>query len=91
MGLIESEQELSERDRRFGNRRVFDADGLRKVVEQAGFTIESAGGLLLKPFTHALMERLAGELGDDLISGLSVLGRELPELAGEIHVLARAR
>jgi hypothetical protein len=57
-------------------------------VAAAGFEIEGSGGIMLKPFTHAQMESLPFTT-PSLLSGLELLGSELPDLAAEVYVEAR--
>lgn len=86
MGIIRAEQELTERNRRLAQYRVFDFDSLISLVQEAGFRVVEQGGYFLKPFTHAQMESLGGLLSASMLDGLWRLGRELPELASEIYV-----
>lgn len=88
-GLIANEHEMSSRNVALEQHRVYDAASLEVDVRAAGFEIEERGGYLLKPFTHAQMEELSF-LTPELLRGLYVLGRELPELASEIYTNARA-
>jgi len=88
MGLIGDEHELTARNRALDQRRLYDLSSLVGLVRSAGFTIEASGGYFLKPFTHAQMETLEF-LSDEMLAGLDVLGRELPDLAAEIYVNAR--
>ncbi len=67
---------------------MFDNVSLREVVTAAGFEVETSVGYMLKPFTHAQMEA-CDFLTGQLLSGLFVLGEELPDLASEIYVNAR--
>lgn len=90
MGLIDDEHELSERDRAAFHHHVFAAGDLRDLVGAAGFALADSGGYFLKPFTHGQMDRIRDVLTPELLSGLFTLGRELPELAAEIYVLAEA-
>jgi SAM-dependent methyltransferase len=89
MGLIAHEKVPSERNRRLGQPHVFALADLVALVERAGFAVVASGGNFLKPFTHAQMESLRPLLAPALLDGLAQLGRELPELASEIHVEAR--
>jgi SAM-dependent methyltransferase len=86
MGIIESESELTRRNRELAQYRVFDLDGLADLAASAGFRVIEKGGYFLKPFTHAQMEAIAGVLSEQMLDGLWRLGRELPELASEIYV-----
>lgn len=83
MGLIPDEHHLGTRNRMLGQPRVFDRASLTDLLTEHGFTVVAAGGLFLKPFTHAQMVQLPF-LTDQMLEGLDRLGRELPELAAEI-------
>ncbi len=87
MGLIRRESELSGRDQLFGHSRVYDKESLAEEVRSAGFAIVGSGGSFLKLFDHEHMEQI-GFLTQDMILGLDLLGRELPEVAAEIFVNA---
>jgi ubiquinone/menaquinone biosynthesis C-methylase UbiE len=89
MGLIPDEWTKSERNIQLGQSAVLDAEALERLVRAAGFEIYGSGGIMLKPFTHAQMEALPFST-PDLLEGLDLLGSELPELAAEVYVEARA-
>jgi hypothetical protein len=86
MGIIQSEHQLTERNRQLAQYRVYDPRSLAEMVTGAGFRIVERGGYFLKPFTHAQMESLGPLLSEQMLDGLWRLGRELPELASEIYV-----
>ncbi|MGO9558168.1 MAG: methyltransferase domain-containing protein [Acidimicrobiales bacterium] len=88
-GLIADEAEMTSRNLVLRQQRVLDMAGLTALVTSAGLSVEESGGYMLKPFTHAQMEQLEF-LTPELLAGLYTLGRELPELASEIFVNARA-
>ena len=90
MGLIAAESELTERNRRLAQYRVFDFDSLTGLAQEAGFSVVDRGGYFVKPFTHAQMESIAGVLSEQVLDGLWQLGRDMPELAAEIYVNLRA-
>jgi SAM-dependent methyltransferase len=86
MGIIESEKQLTTRNRKLAQYRVFDFDGLTGMATSAGFKVVEKGGYFLKPFTHAQMESISGVLSSKVLDGLWRLGREQPEMASEIYV-----
>lgn len=90
MGLIADERELSERDRQGFHHHVFTAGDLRALAGEAGFAVASSGGYFVKPFTHRQMEEIGEVLTAEVLDGLWELGRELPELASEVYVIAEA-
>jgi 2-polyprenyl-3-methyl-5-hydroxy-6-metoxy-1,4-benzoquinol methylase len=85
MGMIESEKQLTERNRKLAQYRVFDFSELLEVSSRAGLRAVEQGGYFFKPFTHAQMASL-GFLSTQVLDGLWRLGREMPELASEIYV-----
>ena len=89
MGLIQTLDTLSDRNVRMQQHRVYDFDSLSVELDRAGFTIQSKGGYLVKPFTHAQMESVAPLLGQEVMDGLFELGKLHPELACEIYANAK--
>ena len=90
MGIIRAENQLTERNVRFAQYRVFDSDSLTGLAQEAGFRIVEQGGYFMKPFTHAQMQSLGDLLSGEMLDGLWQLGRELPDLASEIYVNLQA-
>lgn len=86
MGIIQAENQLTERNVKLAQYRVFDFDSLIGLVQDAGFRVVEQGGYFVKPFTHAQMESMANVLSDEILDGLWKLGRAIPELASEIYV-----
>ncbi len=91
MGLIESPDALSERNRQLGQPRVYRPQDLREMVAGLGLDEVSLNGYLFKPFTHAQMATLLPSLGERGVQGLIELGRRFPLQAAEIALLARKR
>lgn len=89
MGLIESPEVLSERNRQLGQPRVYRPQDLRDMVRDLGLTEVSLDGYLFKPFTHAQMAALLPSLGERGVQGLIELGCQFPLQAAEIALLAR--
>ena len=90
MGLIQELEALSERNVELQQHRVYSLATLQRDLQAAGLRPVEDGGILLKPFTHAQMSTMVEALGSDILAGLAVLGRELPELSSEIFVNATA-
>ena len=88
MGLISEPTELSDRNRTLLQHRVYTIDTLQGDLERAGLRVVENGGILIKPFTHAQMERIAPALGEAVLDGLDALGRLHPEWASEIYAEA---
>lgn len=91
MGVLETVYHLTDRNQRFDQYCVYDADGLNRLVEQAGYEVVESGGYFMKLFSHAQMEACGEILTDEVLDGLFELGKEHPEWATEIFVNARLR
>lgn len=89
MGAIATVHSMSERNILMQQHRVYDRESLAADLRQSGFGVESSGGYLVKPFTHAQMEAVSASLGSAVMDGLYELGRREPDLACEIFVNAR--
>ncbi|MEG2942570.1 MAG: methyltransferase domain-containing protein [Thermomonas sp.] len=90
MGLIQELEALSERNVELQQHRVYSLASLHRDLQAAGLRPVEDGGILMKPFTHAQMSTMVEALGSDILAGLAVLGREIPELSSEIFVNATA-
>jgi SAM-dependent methyltransferase len=88
MGLISDPADRSATQRLLQQPRVYDAAGLDRELERAGFRVVDRGSILVKPFTHAQMQRLVDEgfLTEQMLEGLDRLTDVLPELGSEIWV-----
>jgi 2-polyprenyl-3-methyl-5-hydroxy-6-metoxy-1,4-benzoquinol methylase len=84
MGLLADPHELNERDRRLGHRRVYDPDGLRGDLEQAGWTVELSGGVFLKVLTNAQIEEW---FTPEMEQGFYRLGERFPQNSAEIYAV----
>ena len=90
MSIIRDEKQLSDRNRQLSQYRVFDLEDLVEVSARAGFGVVDRGGYFIKPFTHAQMQVIQPLLPEQVMQGLWLLGRALPELASEIYVNLRS-
>lgn len=88
MGLIQDLEALSDRNVELQQHRVYSLATLERDLRAAGLRPVEGGGILMKPFTHAQMSIVVDAIGSDILAGLAVLGRELPELSSEIFVNA---
>jgi SAM-dependent methyltransferase len=91
MGLISREDQLTERNLDLHQYRVFSPASLKALVQGCGFAVEEEGGYFLKPFTHRQMSSIREVITPEILEGLFALGRELPDLASEIHLTGRPR
>lgn len=89
MGLTDTPEALSERNRQLGQPTVFTPPQLQALTEAAGLRTEALEGYLFKPFTHAQMDLLRPSLGDAGLQGLMDLGRDFPNHAAELCIVAR--
>jgi 2-polyprenyl-3-methyl-5-hydroxy-6-metoxy-1,4-benzoquinol methylase len=87
MGMLERPDSLSERDHKFGHRRVYNADLLREHLTLAGWTAEQVTGVFLKPLSNAQMTAFAPELLDAFFE----VGRALPDFCAELYAVAHVR
>lgn len=89
LGLIGNVKELSARNTKLMQFKVYDSNSLRYDIEAAGLAPIEKGGYFIKPFTHEQMELVAAQIGEAVLDGLYSLGKELPDLASEIYIEAR--
>jgi 2-polyprenyl-3-methyl-5-hydroxy-6-metoxy-1,4-benzoquinol methylase len=84
MGLLEHNASLSERDLKYGHRRVYDSTLLREHLARAGWSVENVSGIFLKPLSNAQMMPFAPEL----LEAFFEVGRELPHYCAELYAIA---
>lgn len=79
-GILQDILELSENDIRFGHKRYYTLDSLRKEIlaDNIGLKITKEEGIYLKPITTTQMMSLG--LSDDIINSFLKVGRDYPEL-----------
>jgi len=85
MDILKSEYSLNERDKQLGHYRVYDLDSLRKDIEDAGYHIRHTGGVFFKPVSNKQIE---DSWTPQMIEGFFQLGKDFPENAAEIFVIA---
>ena len=81
MDLLSEVTDLSDADLSIGHRRVYTWPALRADIGSAGLHVLAREGICLKPLPSAQM----GEWPSDLLRGLYLAGRELPDLCSEIY------
>lgn len=93
MGLIASTFDLSAQQMTLQQHSTFDLPSLKRLAEEAGFSVLESDSYFIKPFTHAQMEELrrSGFLTDAMLEGFHGLARHLPGLGSEIYLNARIR
>ena len=85
MGILKSEEQLSETDYLQGHRRVYTPERLRAEFIEAGYNIDVFGGYWLKPLTIGQIE---ASWTSEMIEAFMQLGERYPDIAGEIYVIA---
>lgn len=91
MGVLETVHNLTERNQRFDQYCVYDAAGLQRLVEEAGYEVVESGGYFMKLFSHAQMEQCSDILTEEVLDGLFQMGKDQPEWATEIFLHAKIR
>lgn len=88
MGIIADVYERSELQKTMQRRCVYDLDGLKTEVIQAGFRVVDSGGVFIKFFTHSQMQRMLDEKIIDMaiLDGMYALGEAFPDNCSEIYV-----
>lgn len=89
MGLIDSLEQMSNRNIQLQQHRVYTQETLRQDLNSSGLLVCKEGGILLKPFSHKQMQSVVEVIGSEIQPGLAVLGEEFPALASEIYAEAR--
>ena len=77
---------LNDLDVRLDHRRVYDMPLLCDHVTDAGWTVETTGGVFLKPLSNGQIEEW---FDDRMMDGFFEIGKRFPENAAEIFVVAR--
>lgn len=91
MGLIETNNAVTESERLHGHRRTYSLDTLEHDARKARLRIESRGGVMFKPFANFQFDRLIGEgiIDDAYLEGCYALGMQYPELTASIYLTCR--
>lgn len=84
MGMLKSEYELNKQDLSIGHKRVYNMQKLVKDITLGGLRVKNKGGIFLKPFSNAQMEKI---LSKKRIEAFSLMGIKFPEIAAEIYVV----
>ncbi|MCX2717899.1 class I SAM-dependent methyltransferase [Helicobacter sp. MIT 21-1697] len=85
MGLLKSEDSMSEADIFHGHRRIYDLQSLQKEFLAAGLKIIDSGGYWLKPLSNA---QIQAYWDSQMILAFMELGEIYPQIAGDIYVVA---
>lgn len=85
MGLLESPHSLNKRDIELGHRIVFYPENFQLTVKKAGLKIKHFGGVMIKPISNS---QITKDWSSEMIDGFISLGDDLPELCGDIYIVA---
>ncbi len=91
MRLINNTKQMSKRNVSHLQNRVYDINTLKYDMSQSNLQVVEEGGYLIKPFTHEQMENIVPVIGRQVLDGLFLLGKEMPEQASEIFLEVRKR
>jgi SAM-dependent methyltransferase len=80
LGLMPTIDHLNEASRRVGHQRVYTKAALLNDIHDAGLTVSTFGGFLLKPFDFESLSRLDFDLANNLLPALMEVGRGLPDV-----------
>lgn len=83
-GVLKDMAELGQGDLELGHRRAFNMATLRELFDRCGFIERSMEGLFMKPFSTRQLLNL--DLGDDILHGMMVVGKNYPELCTAIMI-----
>ena len=86
MGLLETEKQLNETDKKNGHRRVYDIDTLERDFVDAGLKIINRGGYWIKPEHNAFIN---AHWSENMVDAFLQLGERYPDIAAEIYVIAQ--
>lgn len=93
MKILEDVHDMSENNRTLQQNSVFDRNSLSKIVINSGLEIMEEGSFFVKPFSHAQMYEMMQRdiLNENVLDGLYVLGKYMPEFGSEIYVNCRLK
>jgi 2-polyprenyl-3-methyl-5-hydroxy-6-metoxy-1,4-benzoquinol methylase len=89
MGLIETNNAVTEGELAHGHRRTYSLDTLEHDVRQAGLGIEARGGVFFKPFANFQFDLLLKHrvIDQGYLDGCYALGMQYPELSASIYLV----
>ena len=88
IGLIDTEQDMSEKDVHHGHRRVYSPETLRADFHLAGMKVDYFGGYWMKPISDGQIE---ADWTPDMLEAFMLLGERYPDIAAELVVVASAK
>lgn len=84
MGLLNTPDQFSERDKKLGHRRIYTMESLLNDIRIAGFKTDATGGIFFKPLTNKQIEDV---WTDQMMDGFYELGKDFPGYAAEIFAV----
>jgi 2-polyprenyl-3-methyl-5-hydroxy-6-metoxy-1,4-benzoquinol methylase len=89
MGLIASNNAVTDGERAHGHRCTYSMDTLEHDVRQSGLQIEARGGIFFKPFANFQFEQLLKSkiIDEGYLDGCYALGMQYPELTASIYIV----
>ena len=88
MGLLQTEQDMSDKDIHHSHRRIYSPESLRSEFTLAGLKIDFFGGYWLKPISDAQIE---AHWSPEMLDAFMVLGERYPDIAAEMVIVASPR
>lgn len=91
MGLYTDLKQLTDNDKKYGHRRVYDRVNLNRDLEKSDFITIAQGGLMLKILADFQMDKLIELeiLKEAQLTGLYKLGLEYPDLCGSLFSICK--
>lgn len=91
MGMIETNNSITEGEREHGHRSTYSLDTLENDVRKSGLKIESRGGIFFKPFANFQFDLLIKNkiIDDGYLEGCYALGMIYPELTASIYIVCK--
>jgi len=89
MGLIDTNNSVTEGERIHGHRCTYSADTLEHDVRSAGLRVQSRGGIFFKPFANFQFDLLIKNkvISQAYMDGCYALGMRYPELTSSIYAV----
>ena len=88
MGMLKTQYELNERDKKLGHYRVYDELELRKHIQKAGLYIEHSGGILIKFLSNDQIERF---LDEKILDAFYELSNLLPQYCAIVYTICNVQ
>ena len=86
-GLIKTNYEFSENDKKFGRRIVFNMKSFSELFETEGFNVLKVDTYFIKPFSHEQMK--LDIFTEEILEGLNRMTNYIPNMGCEIFLAAK--